>query len=57
MAVRDIATEFRFTLEEVQEYYDKCGDPDRTKRRFKKMRDVLNALKDDDDEPQLVAVA
>ncbi|KAI0757111.1 hypothetical protein C8Q80DRAFT_78601 [Daedaleopsis nitida] len=49
-AVRDIAIEFRFTVEEVQEYYDKCGDPERTKNRFKKMRDVLNALKDDDND-------
>lgn len=49
-AVRDIAIEFRFTVEEVQEYYDRCGDPERTKNRFKKMRDVLNALKDDDDQ-------
>ncbi|EJF66601.1 hypothetical protein DICSQDRAFT_45905 [Dichomitus squalens LYAD-421 SS1] len=50
-AVQDIAREFRFTTEEVQEYYDKCGDPERTRNRFKKMRDVLNALKDDEDEP------
>ncbi|RPD63051.1 hypothetical protein L226DRAFT_549322 [Lentinus tigrinus ALCF2SS1-7] len=49
-AVQDIAKEFRFTVEEVQEYYDKCGDPERTKNRFKKMRDVLNTLMDDDEE-------
>lgn len=49
-AVQDIAREFRFTVEEVQEDYDKCGDPGRTKNRFRKMRDVLNALKDDDEE-------
>ncbi|KAI8995528.1 hypothetical protein BD414DRAFT_479793 [Trametes punicea] len=47
-AVRDIAKEFRFLVEEVQEYYDKCGDPERTRNRFKRMREVLNALKDDD---------
>ncbi|KAI0735284.1 hypothetical protein C8Q76DRAFT_610690 [Earliella scabrosa] len=50
-AVRDIAKDFRFTLEEVQEYYDKCGDAERTRNRFKKMRDVLNALKDEDNGP------
>ena len=48
-AVRDIAKDFRFTVEEVQEYYDKCGDAERTRNRFKRMRDVLNALKDEDD--------
>ncbi|KAI0639298.1 hypothetical protein C8Q77DRAFT_1046095 [Trametes polyzona] len=48
-AVRDIAKEFRFLIEEVQEYYDKCGDAERTRNRFKKMREVLNALPDDDE--------
>ncbi|KAI1797775.1 hypothetical protein LXA43DRAFT_876670 [Ganoderma leucocontextum] len=50
-AVQDIARGFRFTTEEVQEYYDRCGDPERTRNRFKKMRDTLNALEDDTDEP------
>ena len=49
--IQDTAREFRFTIEEVQEYYDKCGDAERTRNRFKKMRDVLNALKDEDDGP------
>ena len=53
-AVQDIAREFRFTSEEVQEYYDRCGDPERTRNRFTKMRDVLNALKDDNDELVIV---
>ena len=48
-AVHGIAREFRFTVEEVQEYYDKCGDPERTRTRFMSMRAVLNTLKDDDD--------
>ncbi|KAI0374278.1 hypothetical protein BV20DRAFT_1033136 [Pilatotrama ljubarskyi] len=47
-AVHDIAKEFRFLVEEVQEYYDKCGDPERTRNRFKKMREVINALPDED---------
>ncbi|KAI0824274.1 hypothetical protein BC628DRAFT_1339733 [Trametes gibbosa] len=47
-AVRDIAKDFRFLVEEVQEYYDKCGDPERTRNRFKKMREVLNELPDDE---------
>ncbi|KAH9946781.1 hypothetical protein B0H21DRAFT_692995 [Amylocystis lapponica] len=47
-AVRDVAREFRFTVEEVQEYYDKCGDVERTRSRFRRMREVLAALVDDD---------
>ncbi|KAH9944480.1 uncharacterized protein BXZ73DRAFT_87365 [Epithele typhae] len=47
-AVRGIAREFRFTVEEVQEYYDKCGDPERTRLRFMKMRELLDNFKDDD---------
>jgi Fe-S-cluster formation regulator IscX/YfhJ len=45
----DIALEYRFTVEEVQEYYDRCGAMDRTRARFKKMREILSALPDDDD--------
>ncbi|KAL1952063.1 hypothetical protein VTO73DRAFT_1212 [Trametes versicolor] len=50
-AVRDIAMEFRFLIEEVKEYYDKCGDAARTRNRFRKMREVLNALPDDEEPP------
>ncbi|KAG7099369.1 hypothetical protein E1B28_001225 [Marasmius oreades] len=46
-SLRDIATQNRFTLEEVREYYDKCGDMERTGRRFQKMREHLNLLPDD----------
>ncbi|KAH9982649.1 hypothetical protein BGW80DRAFT_1471407 [Lactifluus volemus] len=46
-SILDIAREFRFTVEEVQEYYDRCGAMDRTRGRFKKMRDTLLALADD----------
>ncbi|KAF9015313.1 hypothetical protein BDQ17DRAFT_1269058 [Cyathus striatus] len=42
-SIRDIAKDFRFTLEEVQEYYDKCGEMERTRSRFQKMRDELQA--------------
>ena len=45
----DIARQFRFTTEEVKAYYDKCGDINRTSRRFSKMRDVLTNLPDDDE--------
>lgn len=41
--IRDIAKEFRFTVEEVQEYYDKCGEMGRTRTRFQKMRQELLA--------------
>ncbi|KAI9062966.1 hypothetical protein FKP32DRAFT_1592926 [Trametes sanguinea] len=47
-AVQDIAKEFRFLVEEVQEYYDKCGDPERTRNRFRRVREVINALPDDE---------
>ena len=39
--IRDIAKEYRFTLDEVQEFYDKCGEMDRTKARFQRMRELL----------------
>jgi len=48
-SILNIALEFRFTVEEVQEYYDRCGAMDRTRARFKKMREVLSALPDDSD--------
>ncbi|KAJ3817936.1 hypothetical protein F5880DRAFT_1315823 [Lentinula raphanica] len=45
----EIAEQTRFTEEEVREYYDKCGgDLERTRRRFHKMREHLNALPDED---------
>ena len=46
-SILDIALEFRFTVEEVQEHYDRCGAMERTRARFKKMRDTLTALADD----------
>ena len=48
-SILDIAREFRFTVEEVQEHYDRCGAMERTRARFKKMRDTLSALVDDSD--------
>lgn len=46
-AVLDVAREFRFTFEEVKEYYDACGDVNRTRNRFKIMRELLLLLPDD----------
>jgi hypothetical protein len=46
-SIRDIAKEFRFTVEEVQEYYDKCGEMGRTRSRFERMRRELSKLADD----------
>ncbi|KAK2461798.1 hypothetical protein APHAL10511_006261 [Amanita phalloides] len=40
-SIRGIANDYRFTVEEVQEFYDKCGDVDRTRTRFQKMRELL----------------
>jgi hypothetical protein len=48
-SIRDIAKEFRFTVEEVQEYYDKCGEMGRTRSRFERMRRELSKLADDND--------
>jgi hypothetical protein len=48
-SIRDIAKEFRFTVEEVQEYYDKCGEMGRTRGRFQRMRRELTKLADDND--------
>jgi len=39
--LREIAKEYRFTLEEVQEFYDKCGEMGRTRQRFQLMRELL----------------
>ena len=39
--VFDIARRFRFTTEEVKEYYDKCGEMERTRTRFQQMRQLL----------------
>lgn len=39
--LQEIARDFRFTLEEVQEYYDTCGEMSRTRRRFRRMRELL----------------
>ncbi|KNZ73454.1 hypothetical protein J132_03218, partial [Termitomyces sp. J132] len=46
--IRDIAKEFRFTVEEVQEYYDKCGEMGRTRMRFQKMRQQLAKFAEDE---------
>jgi hypothetical protein len=51
-SLRDIAKEFRFTVEEVQEYYDRCGEMGRTRTRFQKMRQELSARFTDDDAPK-----
>jgi len=49
-SIRDIAKEFRFTVDEVQEYYDKCGEMGRTRSRFERMRRELSKLADDNDD-------
>jgi hypothetical protein len=40
-AIRQIAVDFRFTLEEVQGYYDRCGEMGQTRARFQNMRALL----------------
>ncbi|KAF9240933.1 hypothetical protein BU15DRAFT_87494 [Melanogaster broomeanus] len=45
-AICDIANEFRFTVQEVKEFYDKCGEMERTRTRFQKMRQVLSSIED-----------
>ncbi|KAI0094708.1 hypothetical protein BDY19DRAFT_1062111 [Irpex rosettiformis] len=53
--ILDVARRFRFTVEEVKEYYDKCGDLNRTTNRFTRMREVLASLPDDGEPPGLSA--
>lgn len=48
IGMRDIAKEFRFTIEEVKEYYDKCADMLKTRLRFQRMREELSARFPDD---------
>ncbi|KAI6153451.1 hypothetical protein BKA82DRAFT_1002271 [Pisolithus tinctorius] len=43
-AICDIAHEYRFTVEEVKEFYDKCGEMERTRARFRKMRELLSTI-------------
>ncbi|KAJ7752265.1 hypothetical protein B0H14DRAFT_3512967 [Mycena olivaceomarginata] len=40
-AIQEIAAEFRFTVEEVQAYYDRCGEIGSTRTRFQNMRELL----------------
>lgn len=49
-AISDIASEYRFTVQEVKEFYDKCGEMQRTRARFRKMRLVLSTISEDGDE-------
>ncbi|KAF9229472.1 hypothetical protein BS17DRAFT_771511 [Gyrodon lividus] len=43
-AICDIANEYRFTVQEVKEFYDKCGEMERTRTRFHKMRELLSSI-------------
>ncbi|KAJ7293391.1 hypothetical protein C8J57DRAFT_1268933 [Mycena rebaudengoi] len=47
--IRDIAAEFRFTVEEVQAHYDRCGEMRITRIRFQNMRQILNENFPDDE--------
>ena len=47
-SIREIAREFRFTVEEVQEYYDRCGEMTLTHLRFQRMREELQTRFRDD---------
>lgn len=40
-SLQEISQAYRFTLEEVQEFYDKCGEMGRTRQRFQLMREFL----------------
>lgn len=46
--IRDIAKQFRFTVEEVQEFYDRCGEMGLTRSRFQRMREELQSRFKDD---------
>ncbi|KAJ7275231.1 hypothetical protein B0H12DRAFT_1086326 [Mycena haematopus] len=45
---RQIAADFRFTVAEVQAYYDRCGEMGRTVERFRNMRALLTERFPDD---------
>ncbi|KAH7883736.1 hypothetical protein F5I97DRAFT_1938415 [Phlebopus sp. FC_14] len=45
-AILDIANEYRFTVQEVKEFYDKCGEMERTRTRFQKMRHLLSSIEE-----------
>ena len=48
-SVELIALRFRFTVEEVNEYYNKVDrNLERTERRFEKMRTILTNLSDEE---------
>ncbi|KAF8213261.1 hypothetical protein K438DRAFT_1915400 [Mycena galopus ATCC 62051] len=40
-AIGQIAADFRFTVNEVRDYYDRSGDMERTRQRFQDMRALL----------------
>ncbi|KIJ21610.1 hypothetical protein PAXINDRAFT_123573 [Paxillus involutus ATCC 200175] len=45
-AIYDIANECRFTIQEVKEFYDRCGEMERTRTRFQKMRQILLSIEE-----------
>ncbi|KAJ7803282.1 hypothetical protein B0H14DRAFT_2889221 [Mycena olivaceomarginata] len=47
--IRQIAADFEFTVDEVQAYYNRCGEMGRTRTRFQNMRELLT-IKFPDDE-------
>ncbi|VDB99720.1 unnamed protein product [Peniophora sp. CBMAI 1063] len=47
-AILEIASEYKFTATEVQEYFDKTKDIEKTRKRFKKRREHLDSLEDED---------
>ncbi|KAJ7862124.1 hypothetical protein B0H14DRAFT_3614457, partial [Mycena olivaceomarginata] len=47
--IRQIAADFEFTVDEVQAYYNRCGEMGRTRTRFQNMRELLT-IKFSDDE-------
>ncbi|KAI0348637.1 hypothetical protein BDW22DRAFT_1350886 [Trametopsis cervina] len=47
-AILDIASQYRFTVDEVKEYYDRCGDLNRTTRRFARLREIIMSIPDEE---------
>ncbi|KAJ7820166.1 hypothetical protein B0H14DRAFT_3876379 [Mycena olivaceomarginata] len=47
--IHQIAADFEFTVDEVQAYYNRCGEMGRTRTRFQNMRELLT-IKFPDDE-------
>jgi len=51
-AIYDIANEFKFTIQEVKEFFEMCSEMDHTRKQFHQMQQLLKSVEDSlGDEP------